>query len=153
MVFNLQLHQFYNEIWSSLQQWEVMAYSTAEEYDLKKLMQGLQQQALYHPSSMSEGLSHLFMINTRNIIIPSSYFNRYPRCSSCFCALPSGSWTKGDILFQRRICCLLECLGIGTQKCLEVSQGLWRWKLWQGDCCWRKWENGLCLHWSIVSVR
>ncbi len=33
-----------------------MAYSTAEEYDLKKLMQGLQLQALYHPSSMSEGL-------------------------------------------------------------------------------------------------
>ena len=72
MVFNLQLHQFYNKMWSSLQQWEVMAYSTAEEYDLKKLMQGLQQQALYHPSSMSEGLVHLFMINTRYIIIPSS---------------------------------------------------------------------------------
>lgn len=33
-----------------------MAYSTAEEYDLKKLMQGLQRQGLYHPSSMSEGL-------------------------------------------------------------------------------------------------
>jgi uncharacterized Rmd1/YagE family protein len=46
---------FISLILSVFQQWEVIAYSTAEEYDLKKLMQGLQQQALYHPSSMSEG--------------------------------------------------------------------------------------------------
>jgi len=33
----------------------VFAYSTAEEYDLEKLMGGLQYQGLYHASAMSEG--------------------------------------------------------------------------------------------------
>ena len=34
---------------------EVVAYSTAEEYDLEALMDGLREQNLYHPSAMSEG--------------------------------------------------------------------------------------------------
>lgn len=50
---------------SSSPQWEVVAYSTAEEYDLKKLMQGLQQQGLYHPSSMSEDIHDVLHVSAR----------------------------------------------------------------------------------------
>ena len=37
---------------------EVVAYSTAEEYNLEDLMDGLREQNLYHPSAMSEGRHH-----------------------------------------------------------------------------------------------
>ena len=46
---------FYNTFHNHFQKWEVYAYSTAEEYDLEKLVSGLKEQGLYHTSAMSEG--------------------------------------------------------------------------------------------------
>ena len=48
-----------------MEQWEVYAHSTAEDYDLEKLIQGLQTQQLYRPSSMSEDIHDVLHVSAR----------------------------------------------------------------------------------------
>ncbi|XP_043226952.1 required for meiotic nuclear division protein 1 homolog isoform X4 [Amphibalanus amphitrite] len=44
---------------------EVVAYSTAEEYNLESLMEGLREQNLYHPSAMSEDVHDVLHVAAR----------------------------------------------------------------------------------------
>jgi len=55
----------HEELDSNHKSWEVNAYSTAEEYDLEKLIGGLKLQGLYNTSSMSEDVHDVLHVSAR----------------------------------------------------------------------------------------